>query len=200
MRELVAKSKSRNDTLSASFTMSIPPYWLWLKPILSLVFHLVANLKSLLSTGWAYVTRTGEYPMSESYKLKPINKPVFSNLEQGGTSENEVKKEDECFNSQLEISWQGIGDLDRCVMEMTSGVGHYPDIIHHVFCEIFYLSMLGLAGGPGRHPPARNRFENRFAEPGPVLSRGLGGVRDRKPVRGRFTLLVPVEPARSWPG
>ncbi|KAG5595309.1 hypothetical protein H5410_036541 [Solanum commersonii] len=27
--------------------------------------------------------------MSESYELKPINKPIFFNLEQGGTSENE---------------------------------------------------------------------------------------------------------------
>ncbi|KAK6784141.1 hypothetical protein RDI58_017595 [Solanum bulbocastanum] len=115
--------------------------------------------------------------MSESYELKLINKPIFSNREQGGTSENEVKKDDEydydhyltilksiyhyffnhrvisypyledfidyirCFNSQLEISWQGIGDSDRCVMEMTSSVVRYPDIIHHVICKIFYLSM-----------------------------------------------------------
>lgn len=47
--------------------MSIPPYWLWLKPILSLVLHLVANLKSLLSTGWAYVTRTGEEGLQSLY-------------------------------------------------------------------------------------------------------------------------------------
>ncbi|KAG5605982.1 hypothetical protein H5410_027474 [Solanum commersonii] len=33
--------------------------------------------------------------MSESYEMQHINKPTFSNLEQGGTSENELKKEDE---------------------------------------------------------------------------------------------------------
>ncbi|KAK6789396.1 hypothetical protein RDI58_013195 [Solanum bulbocastanum] len=33
-------------------------------------------------------------PMSELYELKPIV-PIFSNLEKGGTSENELKEEDE---------------------------------------------------------------------------------------------------------
>uniref|UniRef100_M1DHZ3 Uncharacterized protein n=1 Tax=Solanum tuberosum TaxID=4113 RepID=M1DHZ3_SOLTU len=47
---------------------------------------------------------------------------------------------------------------------------------------------LGLAGGPGRPSSARDWFENRLAGPGPVHFRGLGGVRDRGPVRGRFTL------------
>ncbi|KAG5594590.1 hypothetical protein H5410_035822 [Solanum commersonii] len=49
-------------------------------------------------------------------------------------------------------------------------------------------SHLALAGGPGQPAPARDRFENRLAGPGPVSFRGFRGVRDRGPVRGRFTL------------
>ncbi|KAG5597748.1 hypothetical protein H5410_038980 [Solanum commersonii] len=42
--------------------------------------------------------------MSESYEMQPINKPTFSNLEQGGTSENELMKEDEYdYNHDLAI-------------------------------------------------------------------------------------------------
>ncbi|WMV29402.1 hypothetical protein MTR67_022787 [Solanum verrucosum] len=40
------------------------------------------------------VDRKGKRPMSELYELKPIV-PMFSNLEKGGTSENELKEEDE---------------------------------------------------------------------------------------------------------
>ncbi|KAH0689325.1 hypothetical protein KY289_016683 [Solanum tuberosum] len=46
-------------------------------------------------------------------------------------------------------------------------------------------AQLVLAGGPGR--PA-SRFSNQLAGPDPVTSRRLGGMRDRGPVRGRFTL------------
>ncbi|PHT98872.1 hypothetical protein BC332_32200 [Capsicum chinense] len=42
--------------------------------------------------------------MSESYELKPINVPIFSNFEQGGTSENELKNEDDYdYNQDLAI-------------------------------------------------------------------------------------------------
>ncbi|KAK6784139.1 hypothetical protein RDI58_017593 [Solanum bulbocastanum] len=49
--------------------------------------------------------------MSESYELKPINKPIFFNLEQGGTSGNDVKKEDEY-------------DYDNC-LSMLMSINHY---------------------------------------------------------------------------
>ncbi|KAG5597739.1 hypothetical protein H5410_038971 [Solanum commersonii] len=51
--------------------------------------------ESELKYMFSKVEERGRCPMSESYELKPINKPTFSNLEQGGTSENESKKEDE---------------------------------------------------------------------------------------------------------
>ncbi|KAG5598790.1 hypothetical protein H5410_030160 [Solanum commersonii] len=41
-------------------------------------------------------------------------------------------------------------------------------------------------GGQGRPAPACDRFENRPAGLGPVIFRGIGGMRDRGPVRGRF--------------
>ena len=50
-----------------------------------------SELKYMLSK----VEEKGKRPMSESYELKSINKPIFSNLERGGTSENESMKEDE---------------------------------------------------------------------------------------------------------
>uniref|UniRef100_K4CH82 Uncharacterized protein n=1 Tax=Solanum lycopersicum TaxID=4081 RepID=K4CH82_SOLLC len=50
-----------------------------------------SELKYMLSK----VEEKGKRPMSESYELKSINKPTFSNLERGGTSENESMKEDE---------------------------------------------------------------------------------------------------------
>uniref|UniRef100_M1D877 Uncharacterized protein n=1 Tax=Solanum tuberosum TaxID=4113 RepID=M1D877_SOLTU len=43
--------------------------------------------------------RKGKRPMSELYELKSIV-PIFSNLEKGGTSENELKEEDEYDNDQ----------------------------------------------------------------------------------------------------
>ncbi|PHT43875.1 hypothetical protein CQW23_17900 [Capsicum baccatum] len=33
--------------------------------------------------------------MSESYELKPINVPIFFNLERGGTSESKLEKQDD---------------------------------------------------------------------------------------------------------
>ncbi|KAM3395725.1 hypothetical protein P3S68_004731 [Capsicum galapagoense] len=42
----------------------------------------------------------GKCPMSGSYELKPINVPTFSNFEQGGTSENELKNEDDYYYNQ----------------------------------------------------------------------------------------------------
>ncbi|KAG5609063.1 hypothetical protein H5410_020344 [Solanum commersonii] len=39
----------------------------------------------------------------------------------------------------------------------------------------FHLFVLGLAGGPGRPAPTRDRFENRPAGPSPVGFRGIGG-------------------------
>ncbi|PHU13153.1 hypothetical protein BC332_20083 [Capsicum chinense] len=45
-----------------------------------------------------------KYPMPESYELKPINVPTFSNSKQGGTSENELKTEDDYdYNQDLAI-------------------------------------------------------------------------------------------------
>ncbi|PHT43877.1 hypothetical protein CQW23_17902 [Capsicum baccatum] len=42
--------------------------------------------------------------MSESYELKFINVPTFSSFEQGGTSENELKNEDDYdYNQDLAI-------------------------------------------------------------------------------------------------
>ncbi|PHU12437.1 hypothetical protein BC332_19367 [Capsicum chinense] len=42
--------------------------------------------------------------MSESYELKPINVPTFSNLERGGTSESKLEKEDDYdYNHDLAI-------------------------------------------------------------------------------------------------
>lgn len=63
----------------------VNPSWLWRKPILSLVLHLVANLKSLLSTKWAHVCLAvswfgerghvawGEVVQSESCKARTIH-------------------------------------------------------------------------------------------------------------------------------
>ncbi|KAH0711703.1 hypothetical protein KY290_007342 [Solanum tuberosum] len=136
--------------------------------------------------------------MSESYELKPINKPTFSNLEQGGTSENESKKEDEYdydhdlailksiyyyffnhgvipypysenFIDYIEASIPNLKFYGQklvtkivalehqffSIMEMTARAGHYPDIIHPVFREIFYLSM-GLWGYPRDYYPVDN--------------------------------------------
>ncbi|KAM3301954.1 hypothetical protein P3S67_016456 [Capsicum chacoense] len=46
----------------------------------------------------------GKQPMSESFELKPINVPTFSNLERGGTSENKLKNEDDYdYNHDLAI-------------------------------------------------------------------------------------------------
>ncbi|KAH0672626.1 hypothetical protein KY284_023713 [Solanum tuberosum] len=112
--------------------------------------------------------------------MKHINKPTFSNLEQGGTSENELKKEDEydyhhdlailkfiyhyLFNhgvipypysenfidyieaSVPNLKFHGKELVTKIValehqffsiVEMTAGVRHYPDIIHHVFRKNF---------------------------------------------------------------
>ncbi|KAF3636761.1 hypothetical protein FXO38_24008 [Capsicum annuum] len=42
--------------------------------------------------------------MSESYELKPINVPTFSNLEREGTSESKLEKEDDYdYNHDLAI-------------------------------------------------------------------------------------------------
>ncbi|KAF3638290.1 hypothetical protein FXO38_23304 [Capsicum annuum] len=41
------------------------------------------------------VHEKGKRPMSESYELKPIDVHTFSNFEQGGTSENELKNEED---------------------------------------------------------------------------------------------------------
>ncbi|WMV37321.1 hypothetical protein MTR67_030706 [Solanum verrucosum] len=79
--------------------------------------------------------------MSESYELKPINKPIFSNLEQGGTSENEVNKEVEY-------------DYDHCLAILKSiyhyffnhGVISYPyskDFIDYVDASIPNLKFHG---------------------------------------------------------
>ncbi|XP_049396320.1 uncharacterized protein LOC125860406 [Solanum stenotomum] len=49
------------------------------------------------------VEEKGKCPVSETYELKPINKPTFSNLEQGGTSENESIKKDE-YDYDLDLA------------------------------------------------------------------------------------------------
>ncbi|PHU13141.1 hypothetical protein BC332_20071 [Capsicum chinense] len=41
------------------------------------------------------IKQKGKHPMSESYKLKPLNVPTFSMLERGGTSESKQEKEDD---------------------------------------------------------------------------------------------------------
>ncbi|KAM3222764.1 hypothetical protein P3L10_022034 [Capsicum annuum] len=41
------------------------------------------------------IEEKGKNLMSESYELKPINVPTFSNLERGGTSESKLEKEDD---------------------------------------------------------------------------------------------------------
>uniref|UniRef100_M1DLI0 Uncharacterized protein n=1 Tax=Solanum tuberosum TaxID=4113 RepID=M1DLI0_SOLTU len=154
--------------------------------------------ESELKYMFSKVEEKGKRPMSESYELKPINKPTFSNLEQGGTSENESMKEDEYdydldlailksiyhyfFNhgvipypysenfidyieasiSNLKFHGQELVTkilaLEHqffSIMEMTAEAGHYPDKIHPVFCEIFYLSM-GLWGYPRDYYPVDN--------------------------------------------
>uniref|UniRef100_M1DU81 Uncharacterized protein n=1 Tax=Solanum tuberosum TaxID=4113 RepID=M1DU81_SOLTU len=146
--------------------------------------------ESELKYMFSKVEEKGKRSISESYELKPINKPTFPNLEQGGPSENESKKEDEYdydldlailksiyryffnhgvipypysenFIDYIEASipnlkFHGQKLVTKIValehqffsiMEMTAEAGHYPDKIHPVFCEIFYLSM-GLWGYP----------------------------------------------------
>lgn len=152
--------------------------------------------KSELKYMFSKVVEKGKCPVSESYELKPINKPTFSNLEQGGTSENESMKEDEYdydldlailksiyhyffnhgvipypysenFINYIEASISNLKFHGQelvtkilalehqffSIMEITAG--HYPDIIHPVFREIFYLSM-GLWGYPGDYYPVDN--------------------------------------------
>ncbi|KAM3222742.1 hypothetical protein P3L10_022012 [Capsicum annuum] len=43
---------------------------------------------------FAKIEEKGKHLMSESYELKPINVPTFSNLERGGTSESKLEKEE----------------------------------------------------------------------------------------------------------
>ncbi|KAM3395707.1 hypothetical protein P3S68_004713 [Capsicum galapagoense] len=53
---------------------------------------------------FAKIEEKGKYLMSESYELKPINVPTFSNLERGGTSESKLEKEDDYdYNHDLAI-------------------------------------------------------------------------------------------------
>uniref|UniRef100_M1E154 Uncharacterized protein n=1 Tax=Solanum tuberosum TaxID=4113 RepID=M1E154_SOLTU len=154
------------------------------------------NQESELKYMFSKVEERGKRPMSESYELKPINKPTFSNLEQGGTSENESMKEDEYdydldlailksiyhyffnhgvipypysenFINYIEASISNLKFHGQelvtkilalehqffSIMEITAG--HYPDIIHPVFREIFYLSM-GLWGYSGDYYPVDN--------------------------------------------
>ncbi|CAN4102783.1 unnamed protein product [Withania somnifera] len=111
----------------------------------------------------------GKRPMSELYELKPIDVPTFSNLEQGGTSENEVKEEDDYdINHDLAIlksihhyyfnhgvvplKFRGqalvakIGMLENDFLSVRKIAAEYDlDIIHPICREIFYLSM-GLWG------------------------------------------------------
>ncbi|KAH0671025.1 hypothetical protein KY290_026023 [Solanum tuberosum] len=154
--------------------------------------------ESELKCMFSKVEEKGKHPISESYELNPINKPTFFNLEQGGPSENESKKEDEYnydhdlailksiyhyffthgvipypysenFIDYIEASipnlkFHGQKLVTKIValehqffsiMEMTAEAGHYPDIIHPVFRETFYLSM-GLWGYPHYYYPVDN--------------------------------------------
>ncbi|KAF3645037.1 hypothetical protein FXO38_19860 [Capsicum annuum] len=53
---------------------------------------------------FAKIEEKGKHLMSESYELKPINVPTFSNLERGGTSESKLEKEDDYdYNHDLAI-------------------------------------------------------------------------------------------------
>ncbi|PHT77206.1 hypothetical protein T459_20728 [Capsicum annuum] len=50
------------------------------------------------------IEEKGKHLMYESYELKPINVPTFSNLERGGTSESKLEKEDDYdYNHDLSI-------------------------------------------------------------------------------------------------
>ncbi|KAF3644241.1 hypothetical protein FXO38_20266 [Capsicum annuum] len=44
---------------------------------------------------FAKIEEKGKHRMSESDELKPINVPIFFNLERGGTSESKLEKEDD---------------------------------------------------------------------------------------------------------
>ncbi|PHT43884.1 hypothetical protein CQW23_17909 [Capsicum baccatum] len=123
--------------------------------------------------------------MSESYELKLFNVPTFSNFKQGGTSENELKNEDDYdYNQDLAIlksiyhyhsnhgvvpyppySEKFIDYIETSVpnlkcrgqalatkiitleqhfltlMNMAARTGYYPEIIHPVSQQIFFLCM-----------------------------------------------------------
>ncbi|PHT43872.1 hypothetical protein CQW23_17897 [Capsicum baccatum] len=46
---------------------------------------------------FAKIEDKGKHLLSDSYELKPINVPTFSNLERGGISESKLKKEDDYY-------------------------------------------------------------------------------------------------------
>ncbi|KAF3632615.1 hypothetical protein FXO38_05577 [Capsicum annuum] len=102
--------------------------------------------------------------MSESYELNLINVPTFSNFEQGGTLENELKNEDdygvvtyppysEKFIDYIETSVPNLKCRGQALatkiitleqhfltlMNMAARMGYYPEIIHPVSQQIFFL-------------------------------------------------------------
>ncbi|KAM3222747.1 hypothetical protein P3L10_022017 [Capsicum annuum] len=96
--------------------------------------------------------------MSESYELKLINVPKFSNLERGGTSESKLEKDDDYdYDHDLAILkaiyhyYFNHGALANKivilehhffkVMKMAARVGYYPEIIHPICRKIFNFSM-----------------------------------------------------------
>ncbi|KAK4716267.1 hypothetical protein R3W88_014605 [Solanum pinnatisectum] len=82
--------------------------------------------------------------MPEFYELKPISKPTFSNLVQGGTSEIKVKKEDNY------AYYQDVAILKSIYHYFFNhGVVSYPNylenFINYIETLIFNLKFFGLA-------------------------------------------------------
>ncbi|KAG5594849.1 hypothetical protein H5410_036081 [Solanum commersonii] len=112
-----------------------------------------------------YLQKIGEKekgPMPEFYELNPINKPTFSNLIQGGTSEIKLKKEDKYDY------YQDVAILKSIYYYFFNhGIAGYdPNIINPIHREIFGLSIVWL---PISSPP-HDHFDNYLQNEESIIS------------------------------